>query len=345
MKVLVSFTPSAVNNHFEGARLRKTIKGSLEMANVEYTTNVLDMYDVIHLMSPEDEDKIRYANDLRIPVIISALYCEDDPVASYIEYKSIDGKRITSLSNKALRFLNKGDLVLVPSVECKDFLIKQGVNTRIEISVPGINLARFNFSRDDEKEIFYRYFRQDKSKRIVLAIGDYESMDGLNAFINAAKKCPETSFYYIGRNNGIIKPTHKIKHLIKKCPENVRFDDVLPNDVYRSLLLNADIVFFPGYKPAGVITVLEAMASKCQIIARKQTIFSDIIKDGENAHIAEFSETLSSLVRDYLENKIKPTIEEAYNYVSTYSLTEYGKQLESIYIKEIKIKKGVKDYD
>lgn len=342
MKVLVSFQPSKKKNLFEGVGLRKTIKGSLEMNNIEYTTNMLDTsFNVVHLVSPDEDDTTRYANELNAPIIISALYCEDDPDASYLDYKNKDGEKKTSLTTKAQKFLSKGDLILVPSERCKTFLINEGIKTPIEISVPGVNLARFDFSREDEKEIFYRYFREDPNKKIVLAVGDYESMDGLNAFVNAAKKCPEASFYYMGFEENINRINKKAKAVIKKGPKNVKFTGILPNDVYRSLLLNASVLLLPGYKPVGVITVLEAMAAKCQIIARRQTVFPEVVKEGDCAHIAEFSETLVSLIRDYLENKIKPTIVGAYNFVSQHSLLTYGKELENIYDREIKKKRGL----
>lgn len=347
MKVLVSFQPSKEMNLFEGVGLRKTIKGSLEMNNIAYTTNALDVYDVAHFVSPDEEDTVRYAKELNVPIIISALYCEDDPDASYLSYKNKDGEKIISLTPKALKFLNKGDLILVPSEMCRSFLMKEGVSTPIKISIPGVNLARFDFSRDDEKDIFYRYFREDRTKKIVLAIGDYENMDGLNAFINAAKKCPNAIFYYMGFSGSPNKVNRKVKRILKKGSKNIRFTSILPNDVYRSLLLNASILLIPGYKPVGVGTVLEAMAAKCQIIARRPTIFPEIISDGETAHIAEFSETLVALVRDFLENKIKPTTHEAYNFVSRYDLTTYGKELENIYQENIDKKKGemIRDYD
>ena len=57
MKVLVSFQPNKKASDFEGVRLRKTIKGALEMIGVEYTTNIVDKYDVVHLITPDDENK------------------------------------------------------------------------------------------------------------------------------------------------------------------------------------------------------------------------------------------------------------------------------------------------
>ena len=340
MKVLVSFQPNRKVTDFEGARLRKTIKGALEMVGVDYTTSIVDKYDVVHLISPEDENKMNDAKENNIPVVVSACYCEDDPEASYFEHKSNDGIRTTKVSDKALRFLNKADLVLVPSRSVRDFLVDSGVTSDISISLPGINMSRFDFSREDEKTIFYRYFREDPKKKLVIGLGEYDSaMDGINSFINAAKLCPDAMFYYIGRETipGIYN-SFKIKKLISSAPKNLKYISVLPDDIYRSALLNAQLFVLPGYKTAGVVSIMDAMAAKCQIVARKQAVYSDFLKDGKTAYLGEFSETLSSLVKDYLNGKLKPTIEEAYKEVSKCNLQVVGEQLRWFYLEQINIK-------
>ena len=344
MKVLVSFQPSKKASDFEGVRLRKTIKGALEMVGVEYTTSIVDKYDVVHLISPDDENKLNDAKENDIPVIVSALYCEDDPLASYLEHKSKDGERTTELKSKALRFLNKADLVLVPSAKVRDFLVDNGVTTDISISLPGINISRFDFSREDEKTIFHRYFREDPSKKLVLGLGEYDSsMEGINAFINAAKLCPEALFYYIGREAvpGVYNSL-KVKKIFGGAPKNLKFINIIPDDIYRSALLNADIFVLPGYKTAGVVSIMDAMAAKCQIIARKQAVYSDFLIDGKNAYLGEFSETLSSLIKDYLNNKLKPTTDEAYEFVKKCNLKTVGEQLKWFYLEQINIKKIAK---
>ena len=146
--------------------MRKTIKGALEVVGATHTSNIYDDYDIAHFMSPEDESKLNIALERDVPVIVSALYGEDDPSARFLTHKSKDGKRTSTLKNRALKMLNKATLVLVPTESAKEFLIASGVDRPIEVCVPGINLARFNFSRDDEKELFYRYFREDKIRRL-----------------------------------------------------------------------------------------------------------------------------------------------------------------------------------
>ena len=111
----------------------------------------------------------------------------------------------------------------------------------------------------------------------------------------------------------------------------MHFKDILPDDIYRSLLLNADVFMLPGYNLAGVVSIEEAMAAKCQLIVRKSTVFPEFLKNEKTAYVAEFSETLTSLCLDYLDEKIKPTTEEAYRKISLYNLENFGKQLLSLY--------------
>ena len=332
MKVLVYFQPNSKHDNFEGARMRKTIKGALEVLGETYTSNIYDDYDVAHFMSPDDENKLNIVLERKVPIIVSALFGEDDPTTRFIvQKKNKDGTLTMTLKPKALKVLNKATLVLVPSASAKEFLEENGVITPIEVVVPGVNLARFNFSREDEKELFYRYFREDENKKLVLAMGEYtNNMDGINSLINAAKNRDDAVFYYIGCET-FIANYGKCRRIIKNAPKNVHFVTILPDDIYRSMLLNADVFMLPGYNLAGFISIEEAMAANCQLIVRQSAIFPEILKNEKTAYIAEFSETLTSLCLDYLDNKLKPTTEEAYRKISLYNLENFGRNLFNIY--------------
>ena len=331
MKTLVYFRPSLKNDNFEGARMRKTIKGALEIVDSKYTSNLYDDYDVAHFVSPDDESKMNIVLERNVPVVVSALFGEDDPTTRFLNYKSKDGKRTNTLKVKALRMLNKANLVLVPTESAKEFLIENGVTSEIGVCIPGINLSRFNFSRDDEKELFYRYFREDKNKKIVMAMGEYShNLEGIHALINAALKRPDVGFYYIGCET-LGSNLGKAKMIIRNSPKNMHFVNILPDDIYRSLLLNADAFMLPGYNIAGLVSIEEAMAAKCQLIVRKSAVFPEFLKNEKTAYIAEFSETLTSLCLDYLDEKIKPTTEEAYRKISQYNLEKFGRQLLHLY--------------
>ena len=69
MKICVYFQPTIENDNFEGMRLRKNIKGALELHNIPYAKNLLDTYDIVHFMSLDDEAKIIDASQLRSDVV------------------------------------------------------------------------------------------------------------------------------------------------------------------------------------------------------------------------------------------------------------------------------------
>ena len=338
MKVFVHFQPNPEFDNFEGARLRKSIKSALEVHEIPYTNSLMDDFDVAHFIYIEEESVIQELKERHVPIIISALYCEDDPCASYVEYKNKDGERTYSVKAKAIKFLDSADLVLVPNQPAKNILVNAGIKTRIEICPTGVNFSRFDFSRDDEKELFYRYFSCEKGKKIALAIGDCsDEIDGLGVISKAAQICKDVNFYYLVKNDRGNKLGWKNRRMIKKLPHNVTFANLVPDDIYRSALLNADVFLHPGYKPAGLISIYEAMAAKCQLIVRQQDILEGIAIDQETAYVASYSETLAGIIKDYFEGKLKPTYNNAYKMVSKNDMKALGKKISEYYQEVIKL--------
>ena len=90
MKVFVSFKPNAMYDNFEGARLRKSIKGALEVFDIAYASEENEEFDIAHFVSPIDENSIDSCLKRNIPVVVSALYCESDKNAAFLEYKSTE---------------------------------------------------------------------------------------------------------------------------------------------------------------------------------------------------------------------------------------------------------------
>ena len=329
MKVLVYFKPKEKYDNFEGTRLRKSIKGALEVSEIEYVNSDKEDFDIAHFISPEDESKINQCVAQGIPVVVSALYCESDPSASFLKYKSTRNNRKLQLSQKALRVLNKANVILVPSINAKEFLENSGIKTRIEVIYPVTNISRFNASREDEKEIFYRYFREDRNRRLITCLGSADNIDGINAFIRGAKKHPQESFYFFFQETP--KLAWKIKSVVKQTPSNLHFVTIPSDDIYRSALLDADVFMFAGYDAVGIISIYEAMAARCEIIIREQPLFSDILIDGDNCHIGRYSETIASILKDCLSGKICPTKDNAFKQTTTRGLDLLGDELNNIY--------------
>lgn len=328
MKVFVHFQPRVLKDVYEGMRLRKNIKGALELTNIEIAKNSIDTYDVAHFLSVADEMKINDAVEAKVPVVFSALMCESDPVAKITE-TTRDGE--VRLSNKALRILNKVSLVLVPNITGQTFLVNQGVKTKIVVLSPGVNIARFEKNDQVEADLFYRYFRLNKDAKTVVAFGQYDSKEEIRNVVEIAQACPQYKFLYFGQSKHILFLPSKIRKLLRKSPKNVRFNPIIPEDVYRSVMMNADVFLIVNRRKYNAITMLDAIAAKCQIIGLGPIDYdAKVLKKGY-AYIADTLPAVAEVIKKYFADEIPSNATKAYAIAKAESLTEIGKELEKIY--------------
>jgi 1,2-diacylglycerol-3-alpha-glucose alpha-1,2-glucosyltransferase len=120
----------------------------------------------------------------------------------------------------------------------------------------------------------------------------------------------------------------------------MKFVTVPSDDIYRSALLNASLFAYPEYKTIGYVSLLEAMTARCQLVIRSQPLFSDLVKNGENSYTASYSETLTSIIVDSMENKIKNLSEFAHKEAEQFSLETIGEKLKWFYQQTINLKNG-----
>ena len=337
MKILVSFEPKIAYDNFEGARLRKSIKGALEATNIPYVSEETKDFDIAHIMSPISEPLVDECVRKGIPVVVSALYCESDKYASFIKYSSSSKKgRKETLTPEAIRVLSKATLITVPTKAAKQFLIDAGIQTPIDILYPTVNLTRFT-QYDAEKGIFFRHYQEEEDKKLVVCLGSYDNVDGITAFIKLAGRYPNVLFYYFSQDT--LKMRYKIKELMKITPRNLKFKQIPSDDIYRSVIINASIFTYFGYSTAGITTIFEAMAGHCDVVLRKQHLFEELLTDGVYCHIGEYSETISSIIRDLLDGKLASTNQKGFEMVASLGLDVFGKKLKEIYTKLLKEQK------
>jgi len=329
MKVFVHFQPRVLKDVYEGMRLRKNIKGALELTNIEIAKNSIDNYDVAHFLSIADEMKINDALELGKAVVFSALMCESDPVAKITEITR-DGE--IKLSSRALRILNKVNVVIVPNTTGQKFLLDQGVNSKIVVLSPGVNIARFEKSDQLEADLFYRYFRLNKDTKIVVAFGQYDSKEEIRNIVEIAKTCPEYKFLYFGQSKHLLLLPSKIRRLLRRSPKNLKFNPIIPEDVYRSVMMNADVFLIVNRRKYNAITMLDAIAAKCQIIGLGPIDYDAKVFSKGYAYIADTLPGVASTIKRFFEGEIPSKVAKAYTIAKAESLTEIGKELEKIYL-------------
>jgi 1,2-diacylglycerol-3-alpha-glucose alpha-1,2-glucosyltransferase len=337
MKVFVHFQPRYLKDVYEGMRLRKNIKGALELTNIEIAKNSIDHYDVAHFISIADEMKINDAIELGKPVIFSALMCESDPVAKITEVTR-DGE--VRLSNRALRILNKVNVVIVPNEAGVKFLADSGVKTKIIVLSPGVNIARFEKNDQLEADLFYRYFRLNKLAKTVVAFGQYDSREEIRNIVEIARLCPEYKFLYFGQAKHLLLLPSKIRRLLRRSPKNLRFNPIIPEDVYRSVMMNANVFLLINRRKYNAITTLDAIAAKCQIIGLGPIDYDAKVLTKGYAYIANTLPAVAANINQFFSGELPSKAVKAYNIAKNESLTEIGKQLEKIYMELIANNKG-----
>jgi 1,2-diacylglycerol-3-alpha-glucose alpha-1,2-glucosyltransferase len=327
MRVLIYFEQNKRNkNLYEGARVRKSLKGACELNKLSYTSDPHEPYDIAHFVSVKDEEVINAALIRKIPVVISALMCENDPDAAMLNQKG----EVPTIKPRALRILNRVTLILVPTEAGRAILKHSGVETPIRVLSEGVNLARFDRTKTLETQIFPRYFRLEKGRKLVISTGEYKENAGLADLVAIARKRPDTEFFFFGRKPKIFM-SRKVHKVLVGAPKNCHFQDLVEDDVYRSALMNADAYLIPGYAKAGTVTILDAMAARCQIIAREDAVYNDMFINKKDAYVCKTSMELEKKLGAWLDGNLESTVDSAFANAKSVDLKKIGSVLKDIY--------------
>lgn len=326
MKPCIYFEPKIRNDNFEGVRLRKNIKNALEVNNISYSKSIVDTYDIIHFISINDEVKINDALESKIPVIFSALYCESDDCA-----RTLTRSQPSSLSQKALRVLNKVNCVLVSDAISKKYLTNNGVRTKIEIVTPGVNLSRFEKHNNFKEDIFYNYYQVAKNKKYAVSISTSDDRSLIKKLISIAKQCPNILFFHFSptKNNLTI-------NISKDIPSNLKLCALIDSELYCSMLKNAFIYLLLDNNYHSPLLLLEVMASKTQIVALSPLQMNQEYVEEAKAYVGEDEQEISKIINQLINNELEYKIDDGYKFAIDNSIEVLGKQLINVYKKIIR---------
>ncbi len=328
MKICVYFNPRIENDNFEGTRLRKTIKGALELSNVPYTSSTIDNYEIIHFLSLNDEAKINDALENGKKVVFSALYCEDDKTTKCTYEKNEEIK----LLDKAKRIFNRLDLIMVPTSGAKDFLIKEGIKTSIKVIPLSVNKERFQINNRLDEELFYNYFQIDKVTKYICTVGDYTNNKTITTLSSIAALSPKYIFFFFGQTKGKYSAS-TLYRLKKKVPTNLKLCPVMSDEIYCSMMKNAQMYFAFDKKKFTSIALFDAASSKTQIITIEPLGNNASLLEDLGSLVAKDINDLATIINSYMEGNINSTINKAYNYACRHSLKVFGKNLKTTYEK------------
>lgn len=313
---------------FEGVRLRKNLKGALELAKVTYASSFLASPDIFHTICPlRDSRIVEECKENGVKVVVSAFFASHDASCSFLEEER-NGEFV--LTKPALKTLEKSDLIFVPSEEAKNYLTSFDFPAKIKVITPGINLTRFDVVDHLEADIFRSYARIQKGQKYVLLGGNYEDNDEFERLSQIAKNHRDIRFFYFGISKKGPLPPRVRKHLSKEYGENISFCPLVEDDVFRSAMSGASAYLSLGNRPSQ-LSVLEAYSARVPVYEWRSERFGNLSVNGKTGWVYDDVAKIDECFSLWCQSESNPTIIEAYEYAKRHSLRELGKELSESY--------------
>ncbi len=328
MKVLLYFEGENFIAKSGIGRALKHQKKALELAGVEYTTDVLDSYDILHIntVGVTSPLVIAQAHALGKKVVYHAHSTEEDCRNSFI----LSNQIAPLFKQHLINMYQMADVIITPTPYSKSLLENYGLEKPIYAVSNGIDLSRY--FKDVEKEKTFRsYFHLGPNDKVVVSAGLYLKRKGILDFMEVARMMPEVTFIWFGSTPRIALSS-EVKKAIDDHPVNVRLPGYLKGPGFEGAFSGADAFFFPSLEETEGIVVLEALASKQKVVVRDIGVYQGWLKHEYNCLMGkdnhEFVSHLRTIFNQQYSNEF---IENAYQTAQDRSLDKIGEQLKTIY--------------
>lgn len=331
MKVLLYFEGKKILAKSGIGRALDHQKRALSGVNIEYTldTDCID-YDILHINTYgiNSHNIVNKAKKMGKKVIYHAHSTEEDFRNSFI-----GSNQISPLVKKYLVSLySKADYLITPTPYSKDLLKGYGITVPIAAISNGIDVKRLAHSKEKEEK-FRNYFKVKKNHKVIICVGLYFERKGIVDFVELARKFPEYRFIWFGHT-----PMYSIPSMIRTIvkeehPTNVEFPGYIKGDVIEGAYLAADLFFFPSYEETEGIVILEALASKQQVLVRDIPVYKGWLKDKVNCYMGKTNQEFTYLIEALVENKIPNICQAGYEVAKEKSIEHIGSELKEVYEK------------
>lgn len=327
MKILLySEGMSFIKKSGIGKTLSHQIK-ALEKNNIPYTLDPKDDYDIVHIntVGPNSLHLSQTAHKNGKKVVYHAHSTEEDFRNSFIFSNLLSPQ----FKKWLITCYTTGDCIVTPTPYSKRILEGYGIEQEIFAVSNGIELEFFE--QDPMKGMTFRQrFGFAPKDKIVMAVGLYIERKGILDFVELAKRMPEYKFIWFGHTPLYSVPAKIGKAVRTKLP-NLFFPGYVESDILRTAYCGANLFVFPTYEETEGIVLLEALATKQNVLIRDIPIYEGWLEDGKNIYKADSLETLEQKTRGILENQLPSMIEPGYEVAQERDLANIGKQLKQIY--------------
>lgn len=332
MKVLLYFEKQNMIKQSGIGRALSHQKKALDLAQVNYTLDEHDTYDLVHIntLFSHSYRLLKKCKKRGLRVIVHGHSTKEDFRYSFRFWKII----APFFNRLILRMYRHADAIITPTAYSKGLIEHYaGVSCPVYALSNGICLEDYQYLPENEKK-FNDYFKIE-NKKIVICAGLYFERKGLFDFFEVARQMPDVVFIWFGHLKPLLAP-HKINKAIKKRPKNVLMPGYVDIGVLRGAFHKADAFMFLSKEENEGIAVLEALASKLPVVLRDIPVFADWLEDKKDVFKGKTVDDFKAALEFIFSHDMTSMKESAYQVLEQRTLDKVGQELKNIYEKEFK---------
>ena len=231
-------------------------------------------------------------------------------------------------------FCNSSDHVIAPSTKTKDKLLNYGVRKNISVIPTGIDINKFMLENDNQSEIMKKYHISNKNK-VMLFIGRLAKEKSIDVIINQfaiiKKVIPDMKFLIVGDGPEKKKLINLVESL--NLTDSIIFTGMIKNsEISKYYRLGKFFITASATETQG-LTIIEAMASKNLVIARKDENIRNVINHNINGIIFKNESEISEfIINNYNNTNYINSITSVGSKTSfKFSSLNYANEVEEIY--------------
>lgn len=304
-------------------------KRALDLVGVDYITALEDKedYDILHINTvlPDSFNEIIKAKLDGKKIIYHAHSTEEDFRNSFMFSNALSG-----IFKRWLVFLySKADYILTPTPYSKRLLDGYDLDVPVQAISNGIDIQEYTPTKQNIESFNEAYNIKDEDT-VIISVGWLFERKGFDTFVEVARQLPQYKFFWFGDVEKS-RPTFKIQMLLNNLPSNVILPGYVDGSIIKGAYGRSNVFFFPSREETEGIVVLEALASKCNVLLRDIPVFDPWLVDEKDCykalHTNDFIETIQKMV-----NKEVPCLKEAgFEVAKERQLDIIGEQLLAVY--------------
>ena len=309
--------------------LGKAIKhqiNALEENKIEYTTNIKDDFDVLHInfYGPKSYLFAKKARKKGKKIVYHAHSTEEDFRNSFLL-----SNLIAPLFKKWLiKCYSLGDYIITPTEYSKRLLKSYGFKQPIKAISNGVNTEFFK--KDLKKG---QYFRQTyhfkKEDKVIVGIGLYLKRKGILDFVELAKRMPEYKFIWFGYTPLYTVP-RKIRKAVKTKLPNLIFAGYVESSMISCALSGADLYLFPTLEETEGIPIIEALSASIPTLVRNIKVFEEY-KNKEVVYKANDVDEFEKLIPKIINKELPDLTKKGLEFAKKKDAKLVGQELTKVY--------------